>query len=76
MTKQRDETHLQWTVESRGPAHDFKIFSVYQHQASRHDSDELRAFTVVDSANWVNIIALTPDDKPSSFASTDMALNA
>lgn len=57
-----DDT-LTWQINERGEARDYKIFSAYQHTATHAPSGRTGRFTVIDSPNWVNVIALTDEDE-------------
>ena len=57
------DDQLRWTITSRTPPIDFKIFSAYQHHATHGHSAREGNFTVIDSPNWVNVVALTPDEE-------------
>ena len=54
---------LEWEVTSRGQPEDYRIFSAYRHQAVHSDSGRRGEFTVIDSPDWANIIAITPDEQ-------------
>ncbi len=54
---------LEWQIVERGERQDYQIFSVYRHHAEHRASDRSGLFTVVDSPNWVNVIALTQDNQ-------------
>jgi ADP-ribose pyrophosphatase len=56
------DQQLKWTITSQNAPIDFKIFSAYQHHASHDASAREGHFTVIDSPDWVNIIALTADE--------------
>lgn len=54
---------LSWTVTHRSDAIDYKIFSARIHRAHHPASGRTGDFSIIDSPNWVNVIALTPDDE-------------
>ena len=54
---------LEWLITSKGEKRDYRIFSVYQHEAHHPASTRSGHFTVVDSPDWVNVIALTPEEE-------------
>jgi len=56
------DTPLHWTISTHGEKTNYRIFSVYQHQAKHAPSNRQGHFTVVDSPDWVNVVALTPND--------------
>ena len=46
-----------------GPVGDFRIFKLRSDIKISPRTREEHDFYVLDSVNWVNVIALTPDDK-------------
>lgn len=57
-----DET-LRWRRESTSEVGDHVIFRVLRHRATHPETGEVREFTGIAGPDWVNIIALTPDDQ-------------
>lgn len=57
------DDQLRWHITSRTPPIDFRIFSAYQQRATHEGSSREGNFTVIDSPDWVNVIALTPDEE-------------
>jgi ADP-ribose pyrophosphatase len=54
--------HLRWVVIAEEDGHDYVIFRT-RYQRSRHPvTGAERRFTVLEMPDWVNVIALTPDD--------------
>ena len=54
---------LVWRVISHEPAHDYRIFHTRWVNAAHPSTGEVRRFVVLDSTDWVNVIALTRDDR-------------
>ncbi len=57
------DRHLRWTVLERTLVHDFRIFRAHRARARHPTSDAVHDFTVLDGADWVNVIALTAADE-------------
>jgi 8-oxo-dGTP pyrophosphatase MutT (NUDIX family) len=51
---------LRWTVTAREPANDYRIFRTRRDRARHPITGAERGFTVLELADWVNVIALTP----------------
>jgi 8-oxo-dGTP pyrophosphatase MutT (NUDIX family) len=49
-----------WTSEEREAVYGFKLFSVTEHRRRSPRTGQLHPFWVLDHAEWVNIIPLTP----------------
>jgi ADP-ribose pyrophosphatase len=58
-----DRDHLRWHVLDREPGHDYVIFRTAFHRARHPVSGVVKRFTILDAPDWVNVIALTPDDR-------------
>jgi ADP-ribose pyrophosphatase len=58
-----DDRHLRWTVIERTLVHDFRIFRAHRARARHPTSAAVHDFTVLDGVDWVNVIALTADDR-------------
>ena len=54
---------LSWTVMHRGEPVNYRIFSAQVHRARHPSSGREGDFTVIDSPDWVNVIALTPENE-------------
>jgi 8-oxo-dGTP pyrophosphatase MutT (NUDIX family) len=54
---------LVWRVISQEPAHDYRIFETRWVNAAHPATGAVRRFVVLDSTDWVNVIALTRDDR-------------
>lgn len=59
---ERDDD-LRWKVLARTPVHDYRIFRSMAVRASHPRTGAERDFTVLDTPDWVNVIALTPADE-------------
>lgn len=58
-----DDEHLAWPIlRTAGTRADFRVFTVDQHVAAHPQTGDERLFSVIHSPDWVNVIALTPDD--------------
>ncbi len=58
-----DHDHLlRWTVLERTPLADLGIFGAVRARARHPTSAAIHDFTVLEPGDWVNVIALTPDD--------------
>jgi len=54
---------LVWRVIERVPGHDYGIFRTRFLDASHPETGAVRRFSAIDCADWVNVIALTRDDR-------------
>jgi ADP-ribose diphosphatase len=54
---------LVWPIVAREPGHDYRIFQTRFLRAAHPRTGELRRFVALDAVDWVNVIALTPDDR-------------
>jgi ADP-ribose pyrophosphatase len=54
---------LTWPVVAREDGHDYKIFQTRFLRATNPRTGETRRFVALDATDWVNVIALTPDDR-------------
>lgn len=50
-----------WQKISSRPAGDFRIFTIRSDRKRSPRTQQAHDFYVIDSANWVNVIAVTPD---------------
>ena len=53
---------LDWPITHEHPAHDYRVFQVTQHEASHPQTGATRTFSVIHSADWVNVVAITESD--------------
>lgn len=57
-----NDDDLRWELLETEPLHDYRIFRT-ERRTLRHPSrPDPRAFYVMDCPDWVNVVALTPDD--------------
>ncbi len=52
-----------WEREGEEETHDFEIFRIRRYRARSPRTGDLLPFTTIDPADWVNVIALTSDDR-------------
>jgi ADP-ribose pyrophosphatase len=52
-----------WRQISSRPLGDFRVFSVREERMLSPRTEQERDFFVIDCANWVNVIALTPENE-------------
>jgi len=52
-----------WPEISRKPAGDFRIFTIHSEMRQSPRTGKTHDFYIIDCTNWVNVIALTPDDR-------------
>jgi 8-oxo-dGTP pyrophosphatase MutT (NUDIX family) len=50
-----------WRAISSRPLGDFRVFSVREERRKSPRTSAILDFFILDAANWVNVIALTPD---------------
>jgi 8-oxo-dGTP pyrophosphatase MutT (NUDIX family) len=58
-----EHVHLCWVVVGREAGHDYGIFQSTAVRSRHPGTGEERRFTVLEMPDWVNVIALTPDDQ-------------
>lgn len=59
-----DDRDLVWPIVAEDPAPtDYRIFKIASHRARHPVLGNERTFNVLTGADWVNVIALTPDDQ-------------
>src|SRR5579859_2528399 len=51
-----------WDKLSSQPLGDFRIFKIRSERAVSPRTRQAHDFIVIDSVNWVNVIAITPDE--------------
>jgi len=54
---------LVWKLGARLPGHDYRIFTTHFVEATNPRSGAVKRFSVIDSVDWVNVIALTGDGR-------------
>jgi len=52
-----------WPRIKSGPAGDFRIFTIRSELKTSPRTGRTHDFYIIDSVNWVNVIATTPDDR-------------
>jgi ADP-ribose pyrophosphatase len=57
------DDELVWPVTARTDGHDYGIFRTRFVHARNPRTGEVRRFSTLDCVDWVNVIALTPDDR-------------
>lgn len=55
------DSHLVWKLGARHPGHDYRIFTTGFVDATHPRTGAVRQFSLIDCADWVNVIALTAD---------------
>jgi ADP-ribose pyrophosphatase len=63
MSDASDDPELTWRVLSRTPVHDYRIFRSLAVRAAHPQTGAERTFTVLDTPDWINVIAITPDQQ-------------
>lgn len=58
-----DDDDLRWRILDRTPVHDYRIFRSLAVRAAHPRTGVERGFTVLEVPDWVNVIALTADDR-------------
>lgn len=54
---------LVWKLGARLPGHDYHVFSTAFVEATHPRTGALKRFSLIDCADWVNVLALTTDDR-------------
>ncbi|HWU90173.1 MAG TPA: NUDIX hydrolase [Kofleriaceae bacterium] len=54
---------LRWKLGARHPGHDYKIFHTAFVDAFHPRTGAPKRFSLIESVDWVNVIALTPDHR-------------
>src|SRR5262245_54062834 len=58
-----DFAHLIWPLGARLPGHDYRVFTTGFVDAAHPRTGAIKRFSLIDCADWVNVIALTGDDR-------------
>jgi 8-oxo-dGTP pyrophosphatase MutT (NUDIX family) len=61
MSDARDD--LGWRLGARLPGHDYRIFTTSFVDAAHPRSGALKRFSLIECVDWVNVIALTSDER-------------
>ncbi len=56
-----DPDNLIWKLGARIPGHDYRIFTTGFVEATHPRTGALKQFSLIDCADWINVIALTQD---------------
>jgi len=54
---------LIWTLGARLPGHDYRVFSTGFVEATHPRTGALKRFSLIDCPDWVNVLALTDDER-------------
>lgn len=54
---------LDWRMVREHPAEDHRVFRVFRREAVNPRTGAVRTFSIIRSTDWVNVVALTPDDQ-------------
>lgn len=57
------DRHLIWDRLASYGETDYRVFQVARHDAKHPTAGDRRTFSVISSPDWVNVIALTADDR-------------
>ncbi len=57
-----DDSPLEWRVTRQSPGADYRIFKTRFHDSVHPESGQKGTFSIVDSPDWVNVVAITPDE--------------
>ena len=52
-----------WKTVRSGASHDFRIFKIHTDTKQSPDFKRIHDFVVIDSVDWVNVVALTPENQ-------------
>lgn len=55
--------HLIWKLGARLPGHDYRVFTTGFADGIHPRTGAVKRFSLIDCDDWVNVIALTPDDR-------------
>lgn len=53
---------LSWRIDGRSPGSDYRIFKTSFVDATHPGTGKEKKFSLIEAVDWVNVIALTPDD--------------
>jgi len=59
----RMSDELVWRLGARLPGHDYKVFRTAFVDGSHPPTGKTIRFSLIEATDWVNVIALTPDDR-------------
>jgi ADP-ribose pyrophosphatase len=58
-----DDRELTWRLGARLPGHDYRVFTTAFVDGTHPQTGARHRFSLIDCVDWVNILALTPDDR-------------
>jgi ADP-ribose pyrophosphatase len=58
-----DPHRLAWKLGARLPGHDYRVFTTGFVEATHPLTGALKRFSLIDCADWVNVLALTDDQR-------------
>jgi 8-oxo-dGTP pyrophosphatase MutT (NUDIX family) len=57
-----DDAHLVWRTLQSWPGEDYGVFRTHRRSAAHPQTGRERTFALLSSPDWVNVVALTPQD--------------
>jgi len=54
---------LVWKLGARHPGHDYRVFTTHFVDAAHPRTGATKRFSVIEAVDWVNVIALTPEEQ-------------
>jgi len=57
------DDELIWKLGARLPGHDYRVFTTAFVDGTHPRTGAIKRFSVIDSSDWVNVIAFTSDDR-------------
>ena len=58
-----ESTELRWQLGLRTDGHDYRVFRTHFVDGIHPRTGATKRFSVIDATDWVNVIALTPDEQ-------------
>jgi 8-oxo-dGTP pyrophosphatase MutT (NUDIX family) len=58
-----NDDDLAWRLGARHPGHDYKVFKTSFVDGEYPQKGLAKRFSLIEAVDWVNVIALTPDDQ-------------
>lgn len=62
-TAHMSDSLLGWKLGARSPGHDYRVFTTAFVEAIHPHTGAVKRFSLIDSPDWVNVIALTADQR-------------
>ena len=56
------DDELEWRLGLRHPGHDYRVFKT-AFVDGEHPRGMTKRFSLIEAVDWVNVIALTPDEQ-------------